>query len=392
MIVHYMKEKYLEILKSNIHGNLKNYQSDSNNWIYDFFDGKNPFGEYKISFVDFNLHFDSNSNDRSKQDVENCKTLYLAMKDLTDTQAADEMLWAGLTHYDFYSYMNSRVDFKRTKSKSNPTQAVLTNYFFRHNTPDGIHTSIFVNGLSKLWWIGRLTYDETRENPFELLDYFKNDFSTKSLVMMQNKMFSSKNVLIGTIEALMELQNENFTYGKKKRDIFYEIIKFFNIYGATHILDFFSKDEIKRLVINHMHEISYSTDKQLFLSEENHILDEQSIDNLPIEKLKQGQCNINTKYNMSNANKYKDYLINIGRQQKTVNYYITCLKKLKELFKTYTSIKLDYDIYYIDDLETIETLINLLHSNNNLRDIDLEKHHSYSAPLNHYYQFLLTKK
>ena len=44
--------------------------------------------------------------------------------------------------------------------------------------------SLVRNPLSRLWWIGKYTYDEQYENPFELLKYFRTDFATKAFIFV----------------------------------------------------------------------------------------------------------------------------------------------------------------------------------------------------------------
>lgn len=43
MVIHFLKEDCLTALKTNITGNIKHYSEPINDWIYEFFDGENPF-------------------------------------------------------------------------------------------------------------------------------------------------------------------------------------------------------------------------------------------------------------------------------------------------------------------------------------------------------------
>ena len=53
MIIHFIKEDALSALKMNVKGNIKLYELSTNRWIYDYFDGENPFAEYKLQVPDF---------------------------------------------------------------------------------------------------------------------------------------------------------------------------------------------------------------------------------------------------------------------------------------------------------------------------------------------------
>ena len=252
MVIHFLKEDCLTALKANIAGNLKHYSEPTNDWVYEFFDGENPFQEYKFQIDDF--QFDTEigvDHDLSKQDVENVIRLYSAMKNLTDTQASDERLWAGLTHGDFWNYMYQRWNIRKTSG--DPIILNQTRYFFRATY--GGRRALFINSLARLWWIGKLTYCRERKDPFELTRYMNEDFATKSLVLFSSNYTSSPNVVHGLFEALLTLEKEGFSYGKKSRDVYYQATRYLNIFGGTHILDYYSEEEIKNKALNYMHSL-----------------------------------------------------------------------------------------------------------------------------------------
>ena len=246
MKIHFIKDDALTALKTNIAANTNNYRKPTNEWIYDYFQGEKPFVEFKLEVEDFAL-VDSSDGDVGKTDVRNAITLYSAMKNISDTQATDERLWAGLCHGEFWDYVGKR--WNAQNSCSLKQQDLLTHYFFGQDKK----RSLITNTLSKLWWLGRLTYDQSRADPFELTHYFENDFSTKTLVIFSNNFMSNKNIATGLISALADLENENFSLHKGgKREIYYAATKYLNILGGTVILDMFSPDEIKTKVINHL--------------------------------------------------------------------------------------------------------------------------------------------
>ncbi len=247
MIIHFLKEDNLAALKINLSVNLKYYNNKTNEWVYDFFDRENPFAEYKQQIEDF--HFSSAMND-----VENSIILYSAMKDLSDTQAIDERLWAGLCHGDFWPYMHERWCDK--KISGDPVSSILWRYFF--NVKSGNRRALFRNTLSRLWWIGRLTYDESRKDPFELTKYLADDFATKSLILFSNNYTGNPNVIRGLVSALMELDQEGYssTMGASKRNEYYLASQFLNMYGGSHILDYYSEDEIREKVLQYMRGLS----------------------------------------------------------------------------------------------------------------------------------------
>ncbi len=252
MIVHYLKEDCLIALKKNIRNNIKNYNLPTNEWIYDFFDGESPFLEYKYKVEDF--QFDSSTTENSeigKQEVENVKKIYTAMKNLTDTQATDERLWAGLTHCDFYSFMHKRFISDLDKNVIKEVESNIKTKFFYGS--DARKRSLFRNALSKLWWIGKLTYDSKRKDPFELTSFLCKDFGTKSLILFSNNYMGNSNVARGLLSALLELEEVSKNLGLRKRDIYYKASEYLNVFGGTHILDYYSEEEIKDRLINYIY-------------------------------------------------------------------------------------------------------------------------------------------
>lgn len=246
MKIHFLKESSLETLRKNVHANLSRYKDPSNAWVAEVC-GEEPFAEFKMDIPDFELNYDVNG-EASKQDVENAIKLYSAMKGLSDTQATEERLWAGMCHDDFYGFLNHRWQMNKPgRLKDNEVE---TRFFFGQNAK----RSLFTNSLSKLWWCARLTYNENFDDPFALTRYFADDFTTKTLMIFSNNYMANKNIVIGLILALLQLEKENFALPnqKKKREVYYEATRYLNVLGGTCILDFFSAKEIQEKVIKHL--------------------------------------------------------------------------------------------------------------------------------------------
>lgn len=250
MKVHFLTENALEALRVNLKGNIRHYADNSNEWIYDYFGSENPFLEYKQDFPDFKLSLNL-EDDIGKTDVNNTIVLYSAMKSLTDTQATDERLWSGMCHCDFWSFLQERWQVKDYHDLI--ASNVKTRYFFAHNKK----RSLITNSLAKLWWVGRLTYDGTREDPFELTRYLINDYATKTLVIFSNNYISNHDITIGLFSALKYLEDIGYRIkGKANREIYYEATKYLNVLGGTYILDYFTSEELEQKIIKYMKTIN----------------------------------------------------------------------------------------------------------------------------------------
>ena len=246
MKLHFLKEDALAALKGNLDANLHHYKSADNGWIYEYFQGENPFGEFKLEVPDFQLTYDPNT-ELAVNDMANAKILHTALINLSDTQATDERFWSGLCHSDCWEYCRTRWHYDA--DKVNPTRDEIGNrYFFLQNKKRAVQ----LNTISKLWWTARLVYDPNRKDPYELLKYFENDYATKSLVILSNNYMSSPDVANGLIEALMVVQDQGLVLPGRRQEVFYEATRYLNVLGGTHILDYFTHEEIKARVIKHL--------------------------------------------------------------------------------------------------------------------------------------------
>jgi hypothetical protein len=235
--LYFLKEEALETLKGNIKTNLKNYTDRSNEWIIDFFNGQDPFVEYKKEVNEFVL--DMSYEKPEESDIENIKIIYSAMSMLTETDATDERLWAGLCHGMFWEYLRYRWSVDKKK----PTENDIKNRFFFSQSRK---RSLITNTLSKLWWIGKLTYDKNRSNPFELTEYLKNDFATKTRILFSSNYSNNPVIVRALISSLLEFQKKGININ---REVFVETTKYLNVLGGTYILDYFEEKELAEKIM-----------------------------------------------------------------------------------------------------------------------------------------------
>ena len=233
----YLKENAVDILKKqDLNANSKYYIGD-NSWIANKYQNQKmllPFS--KININDFELKCNNGVND----DYENMVIMYENLKSLTDSQASDERLWAGLTHTIFWNYMQYRWPTPTDKEKRN--SHILNNYFFWNSTK-----AVFLNGLSRLWWYARFTYDETLENPYELTKYIcENDINGKIFPLLSCTFASNKDVFKNIIKAVKKYEEINSI--KLSRDQFGELKKYLNRLSGKVFIDQLSMDDIYNII------------------------------------------------------------------------------------------------------------------------------------------------
>lgn len=162
-------------------------------------------------------------------DIENVKRVYNNMKLLSDSQASDERVWVAYTLEHFLDYMKYRWPAKNTSDLAN-------RYLFNYSQ----QRSLFRNGVSRLWWIGRCTYDESRPNPYELTEYICKNQDLIETFCGRN-VFNNPLIINPVLSAFMDAEKEGYDV---TRDVARETAKYMNLLAGTYILDMFEKQDL----------------------------------------------------------------------------------------------------------------------------------------------------
>lgn len=246
MKLYIMKRDVLKMLKDNlpaVYG--KYYTEKTNQWITDVC-GEDPFIEFK-DVTEFKLADLDSDLTPGEIDLNNCKILYEKLQFLSESQASDERLWAGLAHTTFYDYMRRRWGYgygKKPKSAEKETGAILTRFFYRHSGRRGFYR----NTLAKCWWVGHNTYDARNTgNHFESLDIIgSNDLNSKIHEFFYNFTFSSNpDIMSAIIEAL-----RGFNEAGKRilvREHIRPAMSYLNAVGGSAVIDCLEKEEITHI-------------------------------------------------------------------------------------------------------------------------------------------------
>lgn len=180
--------------------------------------------------------------------------MYEGLKDITDSQATDERFWAGLAHCDFWDFMIYRCKLAKGTTKSN---TIETNFFCMR----GRKRSLAYHTLARLWWVGRLIYDDSNtKDHYEGLDYLKVDFSTKVLNLFSSNFTNNPKILRSILKAALKLEDE---HGKLSRNSFQELIRYVNLLGGIVILDYLSEEELIEKIVKHYLELNPSTEQEV---------------------------------------------------------------------------------------------------------------------------------
>lgn len=185
-------EDKLMDLKSNLPSLVKNFEKADNTWLADYF-GENPFIITKYEVNDFEL--DMSHEKPFLTDAENVKRVYSNLRFLSNSQASEEKLWAGLCLGMFWNY---------TKYRWNPNsvQSIKDHFLFGQ----GPRRSLTRNAISRLWWIGRLTYDADRNDPYELTKFIC-EHSDYILHVLERNTSNNPTVIKTFLGAVLDCKN-----------------------------------------------------------------------------------------------------------------------------------------------------------------------------------------
>lgn len=263
MKLYFMKQSALDYLKANIKTLYINYyRNDTNQWIYDLFD-YDPF-EFFIDVPDIVLAPIPDGHQKGTMEMENCKIIYTKLFNISESQAADERLWAGLCNGVFYKYVRERWDYPNRKLKNTAVDAsnALSRFFFSGGTRSGLYR----NTLAKCWWIGKMTYQPNQSNKFELLDCLgSDDFSTKVSDLFYSNTFSSNPAITKGICKGWKIFSDN---GIKLtvKEYFRPALQYMNAYGGGIILDALDEDEIKDIFFEFIQQLRNDENKTVVIN------------------------------------------------------------------------------------------------------------------------------
>lgn len=213
----------IDIIKSNLPFWVDQFKSSSSEWLDKELGGNLLIDTKYTDVTDFEL-------DMSKQspfmtEAENAKRVYSNLRFLSDSQASDERLWAGLCLGKFWPYVNYRWEISKKCSISTVKQHYLFGF--------GARRSLTRNAMSRLWWIGRLTYDKTRPDPWELTKFVCENADYIMHTLERN--FSNNPAIIHPfLSAIIDARKNGL---RINTDIVGELSKYLNLLGGIYILD-----------------------------------------------------------------------------------------------------------------------------------------------------------
>jgi hypothetical protein len=217
-----LEDDCLIALKSNLNDLYTKFSLSDVEWITEYF-GRSPFIETKYSIGDFSL--DMSQDKPFLTEFENVQRVYNSLYFLSCSQASDERLWAALCMNHFLEYTQYRWNILEKTTAEN----VRNHFFFGQS----VRRSLTRNAIARLWWIGRLTHDPSRKDPYELTRFVCENADYIMHILERNTS-NSPSVTKAFLSALINAREEGCLINTNTVG---ELSKYLNLIGGTYILD-----------------------------------------------------------------------------------------------------------------------------------------------------------
>lgn len=276
MKLFFMKQSAIDYMKANMNSLYMNYfRYTTNEWINDLFE-YDPF-EFFTEVSDFDLM--EISDPVGKTDLENAKILYRSLKRISESQAADERLWAGLCNGVFYEYVRERWGYSslRPKNPERDGSTIISRFYFAGGGLSGK----FRNTLAKYWWIGRYTYSNIGTDHWILLDEIgPEDFTSKVNEIFYSNTFSANHDILNGICNGIEFFRSRDIYVSARKHL-RPTLQYLNALGGGILLDELRTEDITSIVIESIGKLLKGEQSDIVLTDDQEDdADEEDIDEL----------------------------------------------------------------------------------------------------------------
>ena len=147
----------------------------------------------------------------STTDAENALVVYESLKELTAHQAAMDRLWVYLCHEDCAEYVRKRWLRERPATDEDAIRRVYNHFFVVGNR--GL---IRDNGVSRLWWLGRIAREVEPANPGAFLEILLHRQDVRSALIERPSVSMNSRVLRAVHEVMKEHWQRDRTLFKRE--------------------------------------------------------------------------------------------------------------------------------------------------------------------------------
>ena len=233
----YFEQGAFDNLSNNISQNTAKYTGKTD-WLNEYFSVEKYLSESTIEVPDVTLESSSkklSTEELNIQDYTNAMQIHSSYSGIITPQiATNKYMWTALAHTVFCDYVYKRWG----------TQDIKERFF----CTGGRQSLNYYNAISRLWWIGELTYDEKKKYEYTRILLESGQQTLKDLTDCAYSM--NRTITKGIIRAIYELKSTGTV--QKFGDCFRDLNKYLNRQGAISSLDFLEEDEIMQLALDYM--------------------------------------------------------------------------------------------------------------------------------------------
>ena len=243
----FLKQNSLDRLQANITSNHHRYL-DKAPWLNTYFTGASWLQESNvIQAPAFELHMPVSKTE--PRDLDNARIVYTALKHLSPLQASDARIWAYMTHATQWEYMRKRWPAEQYLGKEKFRDNIQERYFFMANRS----RALIRNGMARLWWYGYCSYDESRQDPFELTSALLKTLDVSQSILERE--FSLNTSVTKTVLDVMlerEKSGNPFYVREKVRDLAKYLVRI----GGVTIIDALEEPDLRDLVTEKINQLA----------------------------------------------------------------------------------------------------------------------------------------
>ncbi|MYC24714.1 MAG: hypothetical protein F4X56_02195 [Gammaproteobacteria bacterium] len=177
----------------------------------------------------------------STTDAANALAVYGSLRDLTPHQASIERLWVYLCHFDCPQYVSVRWLTSGLDNDELATREIRNHFFATGNR--GV---IRDNGISRLWWLGKVAHEVDPDNPEQFLELLLHRQDVRSALIERPSVSMNRRVLRAIYEVMREHWNNGGTLFERK--IFRNWMIALNRRGGVILLDALPDAALDRLL------------------------------------------------------------------------------------------------------------------------------------------------
>lgn len=211
--------------------------NDNNDWLKEYFSVENPFNQSKLEIPEFSLKMDKEN--AIETDFENSKIIYKTFSVLPDAQTSDPNIWISLCFGKCYGYMKYRWPIDK--------DSTFETHWLH---PYGRKRGLFFNGLSRLYWFAKYTYDESLDDPFEITAFCFKDVNRFNEIVYRSYQ-NSKDVRLAIFKGLMQFEKEGNTLNMTNVR---HVAKYVSFLGGAYLLDSFTQQELIVKIVKNLRE------------------------------------------------------------------------------------------------------------------------------------------